>query len=1468
MGYGKFTLLALVVVFAFSLSIFAQIGLAVLEPCTTDADCYKGGSYFCTCSGSHLNGAPEKSYCLDGDDWYRNRYYCANNDGTGMKCRASASTSSNKAQYTCDNGNSVWNNAQETNCNDGKDDDYDGVTDCSDYGDCSAAANCATTTTTTTTSTTLACSPTTTYGNWQCDGGNTPNVYSYITRTKEVKTYTWDSATASCKVVSTDTTWGQQQCPSGQLCNNGVCTTTTTTSATTTTSPGAATITVTTPNGGETWRQKSTVTVTWTSTGTINYVYIDLLDSSGAVKVSNLVNVEGNPGTASWQIPEYVATGSYKVRVSTCTSKSYRNDCYENLKNVKDTSDGIFEIKSSACTDSDNGSDVNSKGTVTIDSSTYTDYCSGNSVVEYYCSSSQATTVSSSTQECASGSTCSDGRCIAQSTTTTTVPPYSGGCTDSDGGMDYFKKGVGVGIYAGAAAGYNAIYGQEPNPTSPKSTTNSYSTYHDHCASSTQLNEGFCDSNGKLAAIGHSCTYGCNDGVCLPAPSTTTTTSPKKTDGDKCTSPSECYANACTNGVCGTSGCPGNSRTCPDGTTVTCSNYKDTSTNTCRTDCYLPTCPSATTTTYYTPTTLACSSSYPSYCNTVDQCKNIGNNWCPTSGGGYCTRESCQYCQSGQAWNCYNDKDCKEIGKGNWCYPSGGGAGYCTTASCPIVGPPTTIQPSFCGNGICEYGETPDSCYSDCKRNVCPAVSYTDDLKRKCYAIGGTLVTPPPASGNYCPPQPTCSVCGNNICEIGETTASCSSDCRPVGGLACGDNRCEQGETSFSCPADCTQISFCGNIVCEPGEERSCPGDCKAIEPPPGFFCPAQSKEFSKPTWDPVSGFWCCTETGGKQVGACSGPVQGLDRAFLERCVKRSNLELYVYINPTSAEESLNAQSIKQATILGTGFSVLKDLGRVINCYEQKELCLKKGIKSYPTWIIYDIPYGRILEQQELGTLTSCSQFEGPGRGTGPVTPPSDIPPFIFMTDPIEFLSGEALRHIRAELPPAFIDSVCKNPDDIKEEVKRRTLYELSVRGSITDMCTELQRGAAQCDREIEFRCQDMKKRADEFCSGREECRPFVPTDSMIEACKSTGGSFVIEQDSTGCANIPRCKQIPISTSATGAFVLRNGQVLNIVTGLQTAGERIVDDPRVVDDFYNGNRENLCSTFREKARFVCNELPRQCKFVRERAANCNPDKFKPELIAEKVADRVADELCKFKDFKTKKDVSQATTLPVVLSSEKKLTSEQISKVRVLTTKFDDAPLNLAGVYIYRGAVAANRLGDLRRLEFLTDVDVDHVGLSSAPAERGDELKGFVGKLEAMKELEKIPTALQPRVSESQSEILEVSEDVEEIQNKSKDFGYVIQQFFGMVAEQEKKDSALLRERADKLREIATNLQLISDSVGNVDARASLSEQITFLKEEADRYDKDAQAKESWSGGILSFFSQYFSGSTTTTLLPA
>lgn len=93
----------------------------------------------------------------------------------------------------------------------------------------------------------------------------------------------------------------------------------------------------------------------------------------------------------------------------------------------------------------------------------------------------------------------------------------------------------------------------------------------------------------------------------------------------------------------------------------------------------------------------------------------------------------------------------------------------------------------LCGNGLCDPGESSCTCLSDCGSNVI--------------------------------------LCGDGCCDSpnGETACNCPADCLAV----CGDGCCDfnQGENVCNCPADCP-FGDCGDGCCEPGEDVTCPRDC------------------------------------------------------------------------------------------------------------------------------------------------------------------------------------------------------------------------------------------------------------------------------------------------------------------------------------------------------------------------------------------------------------------------------------------------------------------------------------------------------------------------------------------------------------------------------------------------------------------------------------------------------------------
>jgi hypothetical protein len=93
----------------------------------------------------------------------------------------------------------------------------------------------------------------------------------------------------------------------------------------------AQTITVTSPDGGETWYKGTQYNITWTSVSVTGRVKITLRDASSEVLV--ISNNTANDGTDPWTIPSTLTDGNYRVRVES------RND-----SNIYDDSDSTFAI--------------------------------------------------------------------------------------------------------------------------------------------------------------------------------------------------------------------------------------------------------------------------------------------------------------------------------------------------------------------------------------------------------------------------------------------------------------------------------------------------------------------------------------------------------------------------------------------------------------------------------------------------------------------------------------------------------------------------------------------------------------------------------------------------------------------------------------------------------------------------------------------------------------------------------------------------------------------------------------------------------------------------------------------------------------------------------------------------------------------------------------------------------------------
>src|SRR5437899_222880 len=106
-------------------------------------------------------------------------------------------------------------------------------------------------------------------------------------------------------------------------------------------------LTITAPNGSESWSIGSTQTITWTKTGTIGSVRLDYSTDGGATYPNVItVSTAATPGSYSWTVPD-TPTAQARVKVTLISDTS-----------VNDASDGNFSIKGTLTVTAPNGGET------------------------------------------------------------------------------------------------------------------------------------------------------------------------------------------------------------------------------------------------------------------------------------------------------------------------------------------------------------------------------------------------------------------------------------------------------------------------------------------------------------------------------------------------------------------------------------------------------------------------------------------------------------------------------------------------------------------------------------------------------------------------------------------------------------------------------------------------------------------------------------------------------------------------------------------------------------------------------------------------------------------------------------------------------------------------------------------------------------------------------------------------------
>jgi hypothetical protein len=220
-------------------------------------------------------------------------------------------------------------------------------------------------------------------------------------------------------------------------------------------------------------------------------------------------------------------------------------------------------------------------------------------------------------------------------------------------------------------------------------------------------------------------------------------------------------------------------------------------------------------------------------------------------------------------------------------------------------------------------------------------------------------------------------------------------------------------------------------------------------------------------------------------------------------------------------------------------------------------------------------------------------------------------------------------------------------------------------------------------------------------------------------------------------------------------------------------------------------------------------------------------------------------------------IPPAEIQPVIIVT-KPLTPEQESKIKALVEKLEQ--IYKDDTWVYRAFVRANKIEDLRELDFVLTVKIDHI---MRAAERGafkklPELPDFAPQvdkvlpvLESVKE--KVEVELQPVITEVETEILNHTQEItaKNKEEKARGIGYVILKFLGLQANSERKDAAFLEEKAKGISKVVNDLKEIAKTEERPEIKALILEQVEKLQENIDTISARAEAKRKGAFGIWS-----------------
>lgn len=286
--------------------------------------------------------------------------------------------------------------------------------------------------------------------------------------------------------------------------------------------------------------------------------------------------------------------------------------------------------------------------------------------------------------------------------------------------------------------------------------------------------------------------------------------------------------------------------------------------------------------------------------------------------------------------------------------------------------------------------------------------------------------------------------------------------------------------------------------------------------------------------------------------------------------------------------------------------------------------------------------------------------------------------------------------------------------------------------------------------------------------------------------------------------------------------------------------------------------EQRCSKIDEERQRCMEHSMKRCEQMTGLADRCS--EFLTEENLRNFIVEEAKKKCKFADIiEDEDDVRDVDEAEIVLAILNTATEEDFDKLELFVNNLKEE-LKLQDTTVYKGTIEPNRFGDIKLLPFVVNAKLSAVASSERAKEvkekivAGQKVQEAASKLASLRD-SNVPPEYLYIIENEASDVLDVSEDLEEVEKKEeqKGIGYKIRLFLGLAKAAENEEIKQLGESKEKLSKSIDALTKLIDEVPSDVAKAILKEQVENLKKQQDEIKVLIETKQKKAKGLFGLF---------------